>query len=105
MLCVGEYVDQFEQVVLEDTAYLKRVGSAPSDLFTSTSNDIATILGLEFSYADNAIPVETVASSTDASHPTPGLGLAFSRFYGQAIHHALIPAYWVEVGQRRGRPF
>ncbi len=70
----GDYV----RMLNRNATYLRSLGLDVKDL--------NGLLGFAFAQADSLNIVRTLASSTDASVPTPGLSLSFSRFFPQSIY-------------------
>jgi len=70
---LGGYVSMLDN----DASYLGRLGLNVSD--------IGKLLTFQFMQADALNPLYTLASSVDASIPTPGLPLTFSRTFGERI--------------------
>ena len=69
----GDYVTTFDS----DAAYLGRLGL--------NVQDITKLLPFQIMQADGLCPIQTLASSVDASVIAPGLSLTFSRSYGERI--------------------
>jgi RHS repeat-associated protein len=74
---IGDTVESLQSAMNEAAAYLNELGEDASD----PNLVIAFLLQL----ADNAIPGGTLAASTDATAPAPGLSLSLSRVYQQPI--------------------
>ena len=69
----GGYVTMLDN----NAAYLGRLGL--------NVEDIGKLLAFQLMQADGLCPLRTLASSVDASVPTPGLPLTFSRSFGEPI--------------------
>src|SRR5262249_10461021 len=74
---VGTTVGQYQAALDEAATYLSNVGSA--------TPDVSRLLDFLFQQADNAYPRRTLAASSDAAVPAPGLPLEFERVYEQPI--------------------
>ena len=69
----GGYVTMLDDIL----AYLGRLGL--------NVQDVSKLLAFQFMQADGLCPLQTLASSVDASVPAPGLPLVFSRSFGERI--------------------
>jgi len=69
----GDYVTMLDN----NAAYLGGLGIKV--------NDVGTLVGFQLMLADGLSPLRTLAKSMDASVPTPGPSLTFSRFFGEPI--------------------
>ena len=69
----GAYVSMLDN----NAFYLGRLGLNVTDL--------SKLLAFQLMQADGLCPLRTLASSVDASVPTPGLPLTFSRSFGEPI--------------------
>ena len=69
----GGYVTMLDN----NAAYLGRLGL--------NVGDVSKLLAFQFMQDDGLCPLRTLASSVDASVPTPGLPLTFSRSFGERI--------------------
>jgi RHS repeat-associated protein len=74
---VGSTTGQLQSALVADTAYLNQLGVADPS--------VPELLAFETLRADAALPVPTLAGTTDVAAPAPGLSLAFGRRFLQAI--------------------
>jgi len=74
---IGQTLGDLQSALTNTTAYLSQFGRE--------TDDIDALLGFLFSQANNALPNRTLASATDASVPTPGPDLTFTRTYRQSL--------------------
>lgn len=69
----GDYVRMLD----DNASYLGRLGERVED--------VGQLLSFEFMQADGLSPLRSLAGSTDASVPAPGLPLAFTRLFAEPI--------------------
>ncbi len=75
---VGSDYGNYSMKLAADANYLYTVGQ--------TVSDVSSLWGFEIAQADAALnPLQSLAGAVDASVPTPGLALTFSRVYGESI--------------------
>ena len=80
------------------TAFTNQIGTTWGNYVTTLDNnafylgqlglnvqDVSKLLAFQFIQADGLCPLQTLASSVDATVPAPGLPLIFSRSYGERI--------------------
>jgi RHS repeat-associated protein len=75
---LGDLWADYDIKLASDVDYLHTIGQ--------DTNDVATLYNFEIAKASASLnPVQYLAGSVDASLPTPGLSLSFSRVYGESI--------------------
>ena len=75
---IGNEYAHYDAKLAEDTTYLHGLGQ--------TVNDVSSLWGYEITQANAGLgPVQVLAGAVDASVVTPGLGLSFSRVFGNSI--------------------
>ncbi len=70
---IGNRTDNHQAALGENATYLSQLGEYV--------RDVAGLLSFELQQASNSFPFPTVATSVDATAPTPGLSLVFGRSY------------------------
>jgi RHS repeat-associated protein len=80
---VGTTVGEYQALLAQAATYLSQTG-----VYTS---DVMRLLAFELDKADAAYTAQSLARVTDATFPTPGADLSFSRQHLQAIHGRYTP--------------